>query len=102
MSVKDGKRMRIGLPELVPMVVFLGWLAFRWIGANGWKNDFFEDIGYAGLGLTLICFRNRFGQTEGYAWGGTLPVRIKRSPPIIVASLGWFLVIGMPVILFLI
>jgi hypothetical protein len=51
------------------------------------------------LPLALIWFPDEAGSLTGYVRGGYIN---KESPPIIVSFMGWFFLVGMPVILYLI
>jgi hypothetical protein len=64
------------------------------------KNVSFAATVAAGtiLPLALIWFPDFFGGLTG--WGTRAPID-RPSPPVLVSFLGWFLLVGLPILMFL-
>lgn len=51
------------------------------------------------LPLALIWFPDELGETTGYVWRGS-QVNVP-SPPILVSVMGWVLLVGLPLVIYL-
>ena len=87
--------MQITLSKILGLIVALGYLVFA--GTQGGVAALKPCAGLV-IPLAFIWFPEEIGNLTGYFDSGYVNVK---TPGVIVSLLGWFLLVGVPVLLFL-
>ena len=88
--------MQATLGKIIALAIAIGWVVASF-ALEGWTFAL-TVVGGVLLPLALIWFPKFFGGLTG--WG--IRARIDRpSPPSLVALMGWFFLLGLPAIVFL-
>jgi hypothetical protein len=95
--------MAVTFGKILSLVIAVAWLVFILAGEIVFAHRLSSSSFCMGvsllLPLALIWFPEQFGEATGFIGRGYVDVE---TPPEIVSFLGWFFLIGMPLILLLI
>jgi hypothetical protein len=91
--------MEITIAKVLGLLIALGYAVGMIVHAGGVTVDVFKGCVALLLPLALIWFPDELGKLTGYVGrGGNINTE---TPPLLVSVMGWFLLLGLPVLLYL-
>lgn len=91
--------MNITIGKILALWVAVGYAAALIVQAHGATADVAGACVFLLFPLALIWFPDQLGSMTGYIGrGGNIDTE---TPPILVSILGWFFLVGLPVLLYL-
>lgn len=89
--------MEVTIGKLVSVVIALVYVVLLLVNQS--VKTAVEGSAILLIPLALIWFPDELGSVLGYVGGGNINTE---TPPILVSIMGWFLLVGMPLILYFI
>ena len=93
-GVRQDGGMRVTLSKIAALAVSIGLVVATFVLERSWSLALTVAVGTLLL-LALIWFPEFFGSLTG--WGRRAPID-RPSPPLLVAALGWLLLLGLPIL----
>ena len=91
--------MQITVGKILGLVIALAYAVFIVVTEGGMTENAFKGCAFLALPLALIWFPDELGSMTGYVGrGGDINTE---TPPILVSIMGWFLLVGLPVLIYI-
>ena len=92
---------RITIGKIVGLLVAVGYAICAVVGEHGFTANVFKFCAVLIFPLALIWFPDQIGDATGYFAGHMMKVDTP-TPPVLISIMGWFFLVGLPVLLFFI
>ncbi len=90
---------QINVGKVLSLLIAVGYVVSMVVQAHGFSVDVLKGCVALLLPLALIWLPEQIGNATGYLIGNVMRVDTP-TPPILISMMGWFFLIGIPLLLF--
>jgi len=90
---------QISIGKILSLLIAIGYVVCAIIGEHGFTVEVFKCFIVLLFPLVLIWFPDQIGDATGYMIGNWMQVD-KPTPPILISIMGWFFLLGLPVLMY--